>query len=229
MKINLKLFFVMIGLLAILSETEAQYSKKTREKYAARYGLKLSAGAIMAREEITYIGNEKDQIIHQIKLADAMPQFNVGFWGQKRFGWLYSELNVLYSRYGMGYDVTTFTISGAPTERKIEKFGYVDFQAMGGLIANGFRIGVGPVMHILAHHDSGLISLENYNQKLRKVSYGFSGAIGYDIGKFSIDIKYDKAFRTVGDHIYYRYKKSQFFETPDGITFAVAYSFGKEF
>jgi hypothetical protein len=228
-KIHLKSVLGVLFLLIVLSETQAQYTKKNRERYAARYGVKLSTGAILAREEITYIGNEKDQIIHQIKLADAMPQFNAGFWGQKRFGWLYSDLNVLYSRYGMRYDATTFTTSGAPTQRRTERFGYVDFQVMGGLISNGFRIGVGPVMHILAHHDSELVSLENYSQKLRKVSYGFSGAIGYDMGKISIDIKYDKAFRTIGDHIYYRYKKSQFFETPDGITFAVAYSFGKEF
>ncbi len=218
------MFFILICI-----ESQAQYTKKNREKYAARYGIKLSAGAIMAREETTYIGNERDQIIHQIKLADAKPQFNAGFWGQKRFGWLYSELNILYSRYGMGYDATTFTSFGAPTQRKNERFGYVDMQVMGGLISNGFRIGVGPVMHILAHHESQLVSLENYSQRLRRVSYGFSGAIGYDIGKISIDLKYDKAFRTIGDHIYYRYKKSQFFETPDGITFAVAYSFGKEF
>lgn len=226
---HLKKVLCVILILMIIFESKAQYTKKNRERYAARYGIKLSAGAILAREETTYIGNEKDQIIHQIQLADAKPQFNAGLWGQKRFGWLYAEGNLLYSRYGMGYDATTFTSSGAPTERKNEKFGYIDFQVMGGLISNGFRIGVGPVMHVLAHHDSELISLQNYSQKLRTVSYGFSGAIGYDMGKISIDIKYDKAFRTIGDHIYYRYKKSQFFETPDGITFAVAYSFGKEF
>lgn len=206
----------------------AQYSKKTREKYSARYGIKLSGGAILARSETTYIGNEKDQVIHQIQLGRTLPQYNAGFWAQKRFGWLYSEANLLYTHYGMTYDVTTYTTEGQPLKKLTEKFGYVDIQIMGGLISNGFRLGVGPVMHILANQNSQLENLKNYNQKLRRISYGFSFAIGYDINRVSLDLKYDKAFRTVGDHIYYGFRKSQFLETPDGITLAIAYSFAGE-
>lgn len=206
----------------------AQYSKKARERYALRYGIKLSGGAILARAETAYIGNEKDQVIHQIELGRALPQYNAGLWAQKRFGWLYAETNLLYTTYGMTYDVTTYTTEGQPLKEFTERFGYIDAQVMGGLISNGFRIAVGPVMHILANQSSQLENLENYNQKLRRVSYGFSGAIGYDAGRLSLDIKFDKAFRTVGDHIYYGFRKSRFLETPDGITFAVAYSFCKE-
>ncbi len=206
----------------------AQYSKEKRELQSLRYGLKLSGGTILAREETVYIGNEKDQIVHEIQLAESLPQYNAGFWAQKRFGWLYSEVNILYTNYGMAFDVTTYKDEGRPKTRKVERFGYLDLQAMGGLFSNNFRIGVGPVMHILTNHKSQLLDLEHYNQKLRNVSYGFSFAIGYDIDQISIDIKFDKAFRTIGDHIYYRYSKSQFFETPDGLTLSVAYSFAPE-
>jgi hypothetical protein len=212
----------------MIAPSYGQYSKKAREKYAARYGIKLSGGAILARAETNYIGNEKDQVIHQIELGRALPQYNAGFWAQKRFGWLYSEANLLYTTYGMTYDVTTYTTEGQPLRNLKERFGYVDIQVMGGLISHGFRLGVGPVMHILANQNSQLTDLENYNQKLRRISYGFSFAIGYDAGPISLDLKYDKAFRTVGDHIYYGFRKSRFFETPDGLTFAVAYSFGKQ-
>lgn len=217
-------FLTIFGL-----QIHAQYTKKTLERSAARYGIKLSGGAILARPETSYIGNEKDQIVHQIELGRSLPQYNGGFWFQKRFGWLYSEADLLYTNYGMTYDVTTYTTEGIPLATMTERFGYVDLQVMGGLISNGFRIGVGPVMHILAHNQSQLTNLQNYTQKLRRVSYGFSGAIGYDMGRISIDLKFDKAFRTVGDHIYYGYRKSRFFETPDGITFAVAYSFVVEY
>jgi hypothetical protein len=221
--------YILIVVLGVLmTPTFGQYSKKVKERRALRYGIKLSGGAILARAETTYIGNEKDQVIHQIELSRALPQYNVGLWAQKRFGWLYAEGNLLYTHYGMTYNVTTYTDEGKPVKPLTEKFGYLDMQYMGGITANGFRLSVGPVMHILVNQSSELKSLENYNQKLRRVSYGFSGAIGYDIGKVSIDIKFDKAFRTIGDHIYYSYRKSQFLETPDGLTFAIAYSFAKQ-
>lgn len=211
----------------LMTPSFGQYTKKAKERRALRYGIKLSGGAILARAETTYIGNEKDQVIHQIELGRALPQYNGGFWAQKRFGWLYAECNALYTHYGMRYNVTTYTDEGQPVKYLTERFGYLDLQCMGGIISNGFRLSVGPVMHILVNQGSELKTLENYNQKLRRVSYGFSGAIGYDIGNVSLDLKFDKAFRTIGDHIYYSYRKSQFLETPDGLTFAIAYSFAK--
>lgn len=217
------LFVLLFILIGTLSAT-AQYSSKAKENYASRYGFKISGGAIVTRPEITFIGNEQDYVIHQVELANSSAQFSAGLWGQKRFGWLYAEANALFSTYGMSYDVSSYTPDGQTLQNLTERFSYVDLQVMGGLISNGFRIGVGPVMHILANHSSELEGLQNYNQKLRNISYGFSGAIGYDLGRFSFDLKYDKAFRTVGDHIYYGYKKSQFLETPDAISFSVAYA-----
>jgi hypothetical protein len=219
---RLLLFFFLVCTVTVSSI--AQYSKKARENYASRYGIKVAGGAIDARPEVTYAGNEKDQIVHEIRLSDSKPEFSFGLWGQKRFGWLYAEGNLMYSTYGMIFDVTTFTTEGQPLKKMTERFGYVDIQIMGGLISNGFRISVGPVMHILANHSSELDDLKNYNQKLRSVSYGFSGAIGYTIDRFSFDLRYDKAFRTIGDHIYYGVKKSPFLETPDAIMFSVAYA-----
>ena len=205
----------------------AQYSKKANENYSARFGVKLLGGAILTHPEVTYVGNDKDQVIHEVTLSGSVPQISAGIWGQKRFGWLYAEGNMMVSRYGMKFDVNSYDTDWKETRTLTEKFTYVDLQVMGGLISNGFRIGVGPVMHILAGHDSALESLESYNQSLRKISYGFSGCVGYDLGRVSFDVKYDKAFRTVGDHIYYRNKKSLFLETPDALVFSVAYAISR--
>lgn len=206
-------------------QVDAQYSKKQKEKFGSKYGIKLVGGAILARSELTEVGNKADNyVIHQIQLNRTLPQISFGLFGQKKFGWLYAEGSVLYSSYGMVFDVTSFVTEEGPSFQLTEKFGYVDLQVMGGLTSHGFRISVGPVMHILANHNSELANLENYNQNLRKTSYGFSGALGYDIGRFCFDLKYDKAFRTVGDHIYYGDKKSLFLETPDALSLSVAFA-----
>ncbi len=207
----------------------AQYTKAKLERYSAKYGIRLSTGFILAREEATDIGLYADLIFHHIELKEALPQYNAGFFYRQRFGWLFADFSALYSRYGIVYNSTTFTTEGFPTKSNTEKFGYVNFQVMGGLISDNFRFSVGPMMFLLAHHDSELIALENYSQRLRRVSYGFSGAVGYDFGRVSLDLKFDKAFRTVGDHIYYRYRKSKFFETPDGLTLSVSIALREEY
>lgn len=219
-----KLFIAVVLLFCFLS-VDAQYSKKEKEKFGSKYGIKVVGGAILSRSELTEVGNKVDNyVIHKIQLNRTLPQISFGLFGQKKFGWLYAEASALYSNYGMVFDVTSFVTEDGPSFQLTEKFGYIDLQVMGGLTSNGFRIAVGPVMHILANHNSELSDLENYNQNLRKTSYGFSGAIGYDYGRFCFDLKYDKAFRTVGDHIYYGDKKSLFLETPDAISLSVAFA-----
>jgi hypothetical protein len=216
------LVFIIIAFCFI--QVDAQYSKKQKDLFDHKFGIKALGGVVLSRSEITYIGNEADYVIHQVELNKTIPQKSFGFYGQKKFGWLYAEFNALYSSYGMEYNVKSYNIEGQPTNQLKESFGYVDLQVIGGLTSNGFRIGVGPVIHILANHSSELESLENFNQRFRNSSFGFSGTVGYDLGRLSFDLKYDKAFRSVGDHIYYGNKKSLFLETPDAITFSVGYA-----
>ena len=220
----MKKLFLAIILLGMGINLKAQYSSKVKEMYGSSYGVKASIGSIVTRPEITYVGNEIDYVIHEIELINTQPQYSFGAFGRKKFGWLYTDVTAMYSAYGMNYQVTSYVEEGAPVKTMSEKFGYLDLQVMGGLTRNGFRMAVGPVMHILANHSSELEDLYNYNQKLRSISYGFSGSVGYDLGRFSFDLKYDKAFRTVGDHIYYGNKKSLFLETPDAINVTVSYA-----
>lgn len=190
-------------------------------KSAPRFGVKFGTSLMLGNSEITYAGNSKNEAIYEVKINNLTQQYSFGLFGQKKFGWLFVEGNALYSTYGVDYDVKSYTNNDTPVSKMQEKFGYVDIQVMAGLTHSGFRLGVGPVAHILAHHTSDMTKMDSYNEKMRAISYGFSGSIGYDIDRFSFDVKYDKAFRSVGDHIYYGDKKSLFKETPDAITFSV--------
>lgn len=225
---SVRIFYLILFITSSYTMS-AQYSKAKLERYSAKFGLRLSTGFILAREEATDIGLYRDLIYHHIELKEALPQYSAGLFFRQRFGWLFADASALYNRYGMIYNSTTYTTEGLPTRSNTEKFGYINFQVMGGLISDNFRFSVGPMMFLLAHHESQLIKLENYSQKLRRISYGFSGAIGYDVGRFSIDLKYDKAFRTIGDHIFYRDRKSKFFETPDGLTLSVSVALREEY
>ncbi len=186
-----------------------------------RFGVKFGTSIMNGSPEITYAGNIKNEATYEVSIDEITQQYSVGLFGQKKFGFLYVEGNALYSSYGVNYDVLSYKNNDTPISKMKETFGYVDLQVMGGLTHKGFRLGVGPVAHIIANHTSDMTNMEGYNEKVRPISYGFSGAIGFDIDRFSFDVKYDKAFRSVGDHIFYGNKKSLFKETPDAITFTL--------
>jgi hypothetical protein len=218
-KIFLTIGFVFLTLLSGYS----QYGRNAKEKFASKYGVKLASGAVLVRSESSQIGNARDYVVYEVEVESTTPQFAIGGFASKRFGWLYTEGTAMVSRYGVNYNVDYFKEGDKIREVRSEDFTYVDLQVLGGLTDNGFRIGVGPVVHILAHQNSEMLTLENYNQVLRNVSYGFTGLIGYYYGRFGIELKYDKAFRTIGDHVYYGVKKSQYKETPDALSLQIAY------
>lgn len=222
--------FVVLLLCSLIAwPSYGQYAKRKDKLYNTKYGIKVSTGAILARGEIDYIGNEFDQVVHEIKLDKSSPLFSVGVWGKRRFGWLYTEADLKYSGYRMDFDVTSYEGSKQIHRTFRENFSYFDIQVTGGLVDGHLRLGAGPVAHILLGHNSELLDIQNYVQKLRRVSYGFSFLIGYDFNRFSLDLKYDKTFRTVGDHIYFKYKKSRFFDSPDVLSLCLSYNFGDQF
>ena len=204
--------------------TSAYSQEIIPKKDPFRIGIKASIGAIVARPEISYLNNKIDNNLSMVELSHATTQAAYGIFAQKKFGWLFVESNLMYSSYGMVFNVEKSIGDDFSRQAMKEKFSYVDLQLMGGIYSHGFRISVGPVMHILADHSSELATMENYNEKMRNISYGFNGAIGYNLSRFNFDLKYEKAFRTVGDHIYYGYKKSPFIETPDAISFSIGYA-----
>mgnify|MGYP001352920765 CR=1 FL=1 len=215
-------------LLALTINLHAQYSKKkANENFSSRYGVKIATGFVLANPELTLVGNESDFVVNEVRFRSAEMLKSIGIFGQKKFGYLFVQGDMLYSNYGMNFDVKSFSNEYIPDEVMSESFHYIDLQIMGGLTGNGFRIGVGPVIHLLAGHDTELTQLDQYNEKLRKVSFGFSGGIGFDTGIFSFDLKYENAFRTVGDHVWYGNRKSRFIQTPNSISFAVAVALGR--
>ncbi|MBK9737765.1 MAG: hypothetical protein IPO92_23645 [Saprospiraceae bacterium] len=217
----MKNLFFSSMLLFFVCQAFGQITPLAKEKFKSRYGVKVVAGLISNRPESTYLGDESGVALYEISTARTLMQTSFGMFAQKKYGFLYVDASAVYSNYGVVFDVSSISGRDETNHNMIEKFGYIDLQIMGGITSHGLRIGVGPVMHILANHSSELTHLENFSQRMRTTSYGFSSTLGYDIGIFSFDLRYDKAFRTVGDHIYYGYKKSQFHSTPDAVSFSI--------
>ncbi|MBK8700350.1 MAG: hypothetical protein IPN29_12805 [Saprospiraceae bacterium] len=188
-------------------------------------GIKTSIGIIPTRPESVYAGNENDYVTHKITFADASPVFSTGIYAKKVMGWSYLQVDVLYSGYKLGYDMIAYSTREDLTERVTEEFKTMDLIINAGITSNNIRLGFGPVFHILADHKSALQSIPTYVEKLAPMTYGFSGAVGYDLGNLSLDLRYENALTTIGDHIFFGAAKSKFKTGANQITFSVGYGF----
>ncbi|MFM2392379.1 MAG: hypothetical protein RLZZ546_356 [Bacteroidota bacterium] len=188
-------------------------------------GFKASIGAIPTRPETVFVGNQTDYVTHKITFASASPVSSFGIYAKKIMGWSYFQMDAMYSNYKLGYDVTDFIARSFSPERVEETYKNVDLVVNAGITSNNFRLGFGPVFHIVADHESAFDNIPTFNERLRGFSYGFSGAIGYDIGNLAIDFRYENALTTIGDHVYFGEARSKFKTGANQITLSVGYGF----
>ncbi len=189
-----------------------------------RFGAKVSAGVSTSRPENILMVDGINFTSLKISYLESAPQFNVGLWMQKKTGFLFLDAQAMYGVNETRFEVASGVSDIVSKDVFTDRSQHIDLQVIAGLHSNGFRIGVGPFFQSILKMDSELNNVENITINYRKLNTGFSGAIGYDWGKWAFDLKFDRSFRTVGDHIFYGVKQSKFATTPDRLTLTLGYS-----
>lgn len=189
------------------------------------FGVKTSVGVIPIRPESVYAGNENDYVTHEVTLAKSSPVMSAGFFAKKVMGWSYVQMDAMYSSYSLDYELTSFGGKEAVPVMVTEKFKNVDLIINAGITSNNLRLGFGPIFHIMADHKSAFNEIPTYNERLAASTVGFSGAVGYDLGNLSIDLRYENALGTVGDHIFFGAARSKFKQGANQITLSIGYGF----
>ena len=188
-------------------------------------GFKTSIGIIPTRPESVYAGNENDYVTHKLTFAKASPVFSAGIYAKKVMGWSYLQVDALFSGYSLGFDQITYNTRDNQPKMVTEEWKTMDLIINAGITSNNIRLGFGPVFHFLADHKSAFTEIPTYVEKLAPMTYGFSGAVGYDIGNLALDLRYENALTTIGDHVFFGAAKSKFRTGANQITFSVGYGF----
>ena len=188
-------------------------------------GFKTSIGIIPTRPESVYAGNENDYVTHKLTFAKASPVFSAGIYAKKVMGWSYLHVDALFSSYSLGFDQVTYNTRDNQPKMVTEEWKTMDLIINAGITSNNIRLGFGPVFHFLADHKSAFTEIPTYVEKLAPMTYGFSGAVGYDIGNLAIDVRYENALTTIGDHVFFGAAKSKFRTGANQITLSVGYGF----
>jgi len=188
------------------------------------FGIKSSVGVTLAPDERTFSGEIFDYINHEVTYKGSNLVKSLGIFGQEKFGYLFARAELSYTDFTQEYNVRSFVQFGQGPRTAYEKFQFIDFQLLGGLTHNNFRLGVGPVAHILAGHETELDFISGYSDNLRSITYGFTTTVGLDAGRFHLDLRYENNFRTVGDHINYGTRNSRFKNKPHVVNFTLGIS-----
>lgn len=188
------------------------------------FGIKTSVGVSMAQDEKTFVGEVFDYINHEVTYRGSNIVKSVGIFGQEKFGFLFARGELAYTNFTQEYRVRSFVQFGQAPRAAFENFQFIDFQLLAGLTHNNFRLGVGPVAHILVGHSTELDFISGYNDNLRAMTYGFTTSVGLDAGRFHLDVRYENNFRTVGDHINYGTRNAGFRNKPHVVNFTLGIS-----
>jgi hypothetical protein len=178
------------------------------------FGPKTSIGVTVAPNETTYSGEVFDYINHEVTYRGSNIVKSYGVFAQQKFGYLYGRAELAHTNYTQEYRVRSFVQFGQGSRTVYEKYDFVDFQLMAGITHKDIRLGVGPVAHILTNYSPALDFISGYTDNNRTITYGFTGAIGLDAGRFHIDVRYENNFKTVGQHINYGTRDAGFKTKP---------------
>jgi len=216
----------LIILLVLFLGAQVSNAQVNYKKSPAKFGVKISVGKLMAGQEATYVGNPFDFINHEVMFEGANAVKNIGLFYQQKFGYLFLRADLGYSQFSQKYNVKSYVQVANPVTFATERFQFIDFQVMGGLnIGSKFRVGAGPVAHILVNQKSELGFISGFETRNRNITYGFIGGVGFDSGRLHLDARYEVGFRNVGDHLYYVNRMARSEEKANILSFTIGVDF----
>ena len=194
-----------------------------------KLGLRIEYGMQHVKTQNSYLIGANNRIDYNLSIQDITPVQSIGLYAYKSFGNLFIQPEFLYSSYSVQYAIEDFTDSrpSTSTASKSERIQQFDIPVFAGLRFNNFRIGAGPVFHIGETIESELEVIDNINIKPTKLSAGLQLGLGFDFSFFAIDIKYNREFNQLSDHIRFENQPSGLTSNINSLRLGLAFAIGQ--
>lgn len=168
-----------------------------------KIGVRFFTGYQFSEAQSAYLVNPDRIVDYNLSVSDVSASQSVGLFSHFDFGFLYLEPEVLYTRYNILFQGTRFKTESSIEFSEVEIVEQIDLPINAGIQLKNVRIAVGPVFHVLKTNSSKLyndspISISNNN-----LTTGFQGTIGYSWKIFHFDLRYQKEFNSLTDHMIY--------------------------
>ena len=196
----------------------------------AQIGLRFQTGIPNYSSESQYLVSAGGNLDYQLTLKNISNSQSVGLYSQFKFGFLYFQPEVLYTKYNVSFEVDNYRSESLSnmTTTETEFFQQLDFPINAGLRFKNFRLGGGPIFSLIQKLKSDISQLDNIDKVDRTISAGFQGGIGYDYKTFRFDIKYQRNFNSATDHLQFNNRIIKSKTNPTSIQFGLAVALGNK-
>lgn len=217
---NFKLISTFFALLLVVSCLSAQ----------SKVGAKIEYGINQISAQSKYLVSSQNNVEYQISVVDITPSQSIGLYSNFTFGYLFLQPELLYTSYSVKYQIENFTDSQnniSAISNASEKIQQLDVPVYAGILIKNFKIGAGPVFHIAESLNSELTNYENIQVNPTKLSAGFQAGIGYNFKNIALDVKYQRDFNQVSDHVLFYNNATGLKSSLQGIRIGIAFAIGK--
>jgi len=169
-----------------------------------RLGLKGGINASRLKSDTEFFTpNPTSETNYRIKIPNyLMVGYHVGLVGQIQIGTFFVQPEALYTVTRNDIDIYDLNSPDPDhADAVLQKLNRLDVPVMVGLKLKSFKIGAGPVMTFLIKDDSDLKAITQYDLKLNRATVGYQAGIGFDIGSFILDLKYEGSLSKLSDGI----------------------------
>ena len=165
-----------------------------------KFGPRLAVSSAGIQPQDLVIRDQNDLNALSVKLQDASPEYQVGFFGRVSLLGLYVQPELLISTATASYLYEDMTDGTTGTAQ--ERYFNLEVPVMAGVKFGPFRLQGGPVYRMNIAGTSDLKDIEGLSRNFEQASLGFQGGVGLDLGKkIVLDLKYETAIPTLGDEV----------------------------
>lgn len=132
--------------------------------------------------------------------ADSKLGFHIGAYSRISISKLFVQPELLFTSSG-----GTISIQSGTAPKEIQELNYnkIDIPIMAGMkLTDFFRLQAGPTFSLLLNNDEGALNaLTDAKQNYQNSQVGFQIGAGLDLGKLSIDLKYEGSLSKLGSSL----------------------------
>ncbi len=190
-----------------------------------KFGFKASYTHFLTKEEISYVAVDSRSITHEVSFVEMTPAQSLGIFTQSNMGYLFFQSEALYTQQSSKYQVKSYINDDIDGHLLSEDYKDLDINIVAGINKNNWRFGVGPKFHVLLDVSSDLDDLAFYEEKRKSITQGFQGLVGYNFGKMHLDLRYERDFSKLGNHIYFNDEVSAFNNKINALSLHLGFGF----
>lgn len=189
-------------------------------------GFKLGASTInLANPDLGEIILGEDGLDdYKLSVSKINFGYHLGLYSRLKVWKLFLQPEVILNSHSVEYTLEDFNDPSISNIYK-EQYTRLDVPVLLGLKFGWFNIHGGISGHLPIANVSELKNVTGYSISAESFTYSYLGGLGFDLGNFRLDFRYELSTTFFGDHITYKGNKYQFEDKNNRIIAGIGYKF----